>query len=272
MRLRTKINIICSSIILVALSTTLSCVFSKEKKNKEQMPIDSAEKESETPDLSKYDKFQTFDEFSISGKGEAKQKPFVYVWKGQNKIIVMPSDNLTDSMVYIKHGDVWENDLALDIAKVNKPIAKDGELPARRYWRFLTNDSIFEYREIYYGSYTIKNIFIKTHKECLFISLIPQVDIIDKNYLYGQIRKLVEEYKWNKSKFLRPIRGLRFPNARTAYLYQIIERPTDFLFRPLSRNCNPYIFRKNTFGFWGIQPGFDKIDEKESYRYDIHKK
>lgn len=208
--------------------------------------------------LDMYEKFQTFDEFNMCGIGTPTHKPYVFVKKGDNEIIVRTSDNIEDSIVYKKKKNIWTNELYIDMNKKFQPIAKDNDYPARYYLRFFINDSIFEYEECYFGEQTIKNLFVKTHKKCTIIILISSIDVTDKKDTISQIRKLIDDYKNDSSTFVKPLKNVRLPNFRLVSTYKIIEKPDLYEFREIGSEGSSYIFKKDAYGFWGIQPGFEK--------------
>lgn len=215
-----------------------------------------------------YKKYQTFDEFAIKGKGEAVRHPFVYVKRTNDRIVVIPSDNIKDSIVYNNEHGIWINRVLLDLT--NKWPSKEDAKSPRSYLRFFRNDSIFEYREIYFDKHTGKSVFIKTPTECTYIMLLEKVDTFSQKDTIGQILNIVNCYKKDSMVFVAPIKNMRFPNARYVNKYHIVESDKEYLFKAIDNNSPSYVFDKNSLSFWGIQPGWDKINQEKTWKYNQH--
>lgn len=213
-----------------------------------------------------YKKYQYFDEFSLEGRGEAVKTPFVFVKRTKNRIVVISSDNIQDSIVYNNEHGLWINRLSYDLA--NKWPSKEDTEPPRSYLRFFRNDSIFEYREIYFDKRIVKSIFIKTPTECTYIMLLEKVDVILQKDTIEQILNIVNCYKKDSTAFVAPIKNMRFPNVRYVNKYHIIVGDKEYLFKAFDNNSPSYVFDKNSLSFWGIQPGWDKINQEKTWHYN----
>ena len=93
------------------------------------------------------ERYQTFDECTMAGKGRATYSPFVYV-KKQNDSIIVFSSNANDSVrLYIKlYNDVWYSHMEYDTWKKENYTPTKDKLSkmARTYDRFFFNDTILE--------------------------------------------------------------------------------------------------------------------------------
>ena len=93
------------------------------------------------------ERYQTFDECTMTGKGRATYSPFVYV-KKQNDSIIVFSSNANDSVrLYIKlYNDVWYSHMEYDTWKKENYTPTKDKLSkmARTYDRFFFNDTILE--------------------------------------------------------------------------------------------------------------------------------
>ena len=98
-------------------------------------------------DSAHMERYQTFDEYTMSGKGQSTNSPFVYV-KKQNDSIIVFSSNKNDSVrLYIKlYNDVWYSHMEFDMLKKDNYIPTKDKLSkiARTYDRFFYNDTILE--------------------------------------------------------------------------------------------------------------------------------
>ena len=208
--------------VLISL-LTLSCNKGKESKNISEEHLDSAladislfddsticqtdtsevisEKELRT-----YNKYQTFNEYKLKGEGKVYNSPFVYVKTINDTIIVRVSDNKNHSVRYIKKDGIWQSHQELDMQKKGMPIAKSSkEKPARSYYRIFKGDSIIELACRFLDEYPTQDVYIKTKKGCVQISLNKQEYVKDTKHPYHEIMKIVSDYNNGKFETSTPI-------------------------------------------------------------------
>lgn len=207
--------------------------------------------------LSEYRRYQTFDEFKMKGMGKPVHKPFVYVKTEKERINVIVSDDTTNVMTYYLRGGLWYIHMDFDLWKKDQPKAKSSkENWARSYDRICGNDTIVELMWSFMGSYTIVEIFLKTSLQCtkshfLHPSHFEGIDDPFKclRHLTGLFVKDDDSLKGISNKKLSR-QKYTFRETKDAYWY-IGEKDS-------------LCFNKNSLGFFGIQPGFDKFDRKRS--------
>lgn len=207
--------------------------------------------------LTEFKRYQTFDEFKMKGTGKPVHEPFVYVKTEKDKITVIVSDDTTNVMTYHLRDGLWYNHMDFDLWKKDLPISKDSkENWARSYDRICGNDTIVELKRSLMGISTSVSIFLKTPSKC------------------------------TKSHFLHPSHYDRIddPFKHLRHLTEIFVKGDDSLKNILNKKlgCDKYslketedaywyigekhnlCFKKNSLGFFGIQPGFDKFDRELS--------
>ncbi|MCM1081818.1 MAG: hypothetical protein NC343_08740 [Muribaculum sp.] len=58
-------------------------------------------------DSTQYERFQYFDYYSLTGKEEVTDTPYVFVKREKNRITVRLSDSLSKAYIFTKDGDYW---------------------------------------------------------------------------------------------------------------------------------------------------------------------
>lgn len=219
--------------------------------------LNHAVSESNNINLSKFRRYQTFDEFKMKGVGKPIHEPFVYAKTEKDKITVIVSDDTTNVMTYYLRDGLWFIHMDFDLWKKNQYRAKDSkDNCARSYDRICGNDSIVELEWDYEGNYTSATIIVKTPKECICShSLNPShYNRIDDPFkLLRHLTELFVKGDDSLKNILNKKLGSEkytLKEAEDAYWY-IGEKDS-------------LCFKKNSLGFFGIQPGFDKYDRELS--------
>ena len=102
--------------------------------------------------VAQMERYQTFDECTMAGKGRATYSPFVYVKKQDDSIYVFSSNTKDSVRLYIKlNNNVWYSHMEYDMwKKANYTPTKDKlSKMARAYDRFFFNDTILEVETSY---------------------------------------------------------------------------------------------------------------------------
>ncbi len=152
-------------------------------------------------ELPGYQKYQTFDEYSLKGITDGDiYPPYVYVKKGKDTICVLKSDNLENNIKYVNMGDYWYSFLKIE----DKPnlfsrlFYKCWDLPVV-YEKFIFNDTIMMYKYMLNEDLKIidSDIIVKTYKYNLYISVPDSSisDISDKDNLFRKMKNIVINYK-----------------------------------------------------------------------------
>ena len=148
-----------------------------------------------------YDMYQTFDEYSMCGIGDAIQTPFVYVKKSNDLIFVKISNCLDSTIIYRydKKNDFWYNERYLDWNK--HEYSKNDIYGPRKYSRYIFNDTIIEIKESFsiddYNNRKKESntqFFVKTRKGCLQIQYLREVVNISKDNMFSDIKRIIKTY------------------------------------------------------------------------------
>ena len=188
------------------------------------------------------ERYQTFDECTMSGKGQATYSPFVYV-KEQNDSIIVFSSNKNDSVrLYIKlDNEVWYSHMEYDMLKKDNFIPTKDKLSktARTYDRFFYNDTIIEVETNYISGKQYYQLYIKY-----------------KNYLYC-IRN-VDDLNCTKIADLRKTANiLILSNDKRLSKYRLREENKQYIYEG-ENNGDSYSYKKQAYGLWGLQPGIEE--------------
>jgi TonB family protein len=186
--------------------------------------------------------YQTFDEYTMSGKGLAKLSPFVYVRKWDDSIFVVSSDKNDSVRLYTKlNSNIWYSHMEYDMwKKQDYALPKDGlSRPARTYDRFFYNDTILELETMYIGKQQHQRIYIKSNKDLYIINNIQNVN----NSNYSELRRIVNRYLLSK-------------NVKV-HKYSLKEYSHKYIYEG-KMDENNYSYDKKAYGFWGIQPGIEE--------------
>ncbi len=195
-------------------------------------------------ELNNMEKYQTFDEFELKGKGTAEKSPFVYVKKLQDTILVVSSKKSDSIRLYMRIGkNLWYNRLEYDMYRRN-------EILARIYDRYIYNDTLLEIKNLYGNEY-VRSEYIVKYKNKLFE--ITNRNLDKKNNIYAVMNQIfkITNYEINS------VNEYRFESNGLTYDYIGLKRV----------DATSYTYEREAYGLWGIQPG---IDEKPQF-YKLHK-
>jgi TonB family protein len=195
-------------------------------------------------DSAQMERYQTFDECTMTGKGLATCSPFVYV-KKQNDSIYVFSSNTNDSIrLYIKlYNNVWYSHMEYDMWKKKDYIPTKDKLSkiARTYDRFFFNDTILEIKTGYIAGKQYHELIVKC-----------------KNNLY-YIRN-INVFNYSKITDLRRIvNNLISSTDKCANKYTLREEKERYVYEGENKS-DSYSYERKAYGLWGIQPGIEETN------------
>ena len=199
------------------------------------------------------DRFQTFDECTMSGKGRVTYSPFVYVKKQNDSILVFSSNENDSVRLYIKlDNNVWYSHMEYDMWKKENYIPTKDKLSktARTYDRYFFNDTILEVKTSYISGKQYHQLLIKCKNNLYDIR---KTDHLNYSSI-AELRKIVNSLILSNDKRLNK-NTLREEKER--YVYEG------------KNNDDSYSYERKAYGLWGIQPGveenclYDGIDIRE---------
>lgn len=229
-----------------------------EKQSEELLCPSQISSEKANVNLSEFRRYQTFDEFKMRGVGKPIQEPFVYVKSEKDKITVVTSDDTTYVMTYhhIKDG-LWYMHMDFDLWKKNQYRVKDSkENSARSYDRICGNDSIVELEWDYEGISTSVTILLKSPTGCVRSHCLHPSHYEEIEDSFKRLQRLIELFVKDDDS-LKNILNKKL--GREEYFLQ----ETDDEYWYIGKKYK-LCFKKNSLGFFGIQPGFDKFDRNLS--------
>jgi len=195
-------------------------------------------------DSAQMERYQTFDECTMAGKGQATYSPFVYV-KKQNDSIYVFSSNANDSIrLYIKlYNNVWYSHMEYDMWKKKDYIPSKDKLSkaARTYDRFFFNDTILEVKTVYIAGKQYHELFVKYKNNLYYIR---NIDVLN----YSKITDLQ-----------RIVNKLILSNDIRANKYTLREEKERYVYEGENRS-DSYAYEKKAYGYWGIQPGIEETN------------
>jgi len=197
-------------------------------------------------DSASMERYQTFDEYTMSGKGRVTSFPFVYVKRHCDSIFVLSTNKKDSARLYVKiDNNIWYNHMEYDMWKKKNYIPSKDKLSktARVYDRFFYNDTILEVETNYISGKQYHQLFIKC-----------------KNVLY-YIRNMEHLNNTRVIDLLKIVNNLISSNDKRVNKYTLIEEKKRYVYKGKNSNEN-YTYEKKAYGLWGIQPGIE-----ESYLY-----
>ena len=204
-------------------------------------------------DSANMERYQTFDEYSMSGKGQATYSPFVYVKKRTDSILVFSSNKNDSVRIYVKlDNNVWYSHMEYDMWKKDNYIPTKDKLSktARTYDRYFYNDTILEVETCYITEKQYHQLFIKCKNNLYVIRNIDDLNSTKIADLRKKANKLILSNDKRVNKYT-----LRVEKKR--YVYEGIN------------NGDSFSYERKAYGFWGTQPGieetclYDGIDIRE---------
>ena len=220
------------------------------------------------PPLSKFTKFQTFNEFKMAGEGKPLAEPFVYVLDKGNEIFVKKSSDTQKTMRYVRIGDVWYNYQNIVQRKYERETVDGCLCIGERYNRIIVNDSIIEFRNLYayngangrhepfwqYGNTALKFLYIKTSGHCVVVRLAKN-DFVNPRSRITDMREMAYMLRTKPEKVL----NWQKRNAnewRYIKFYSINEDAASYIFTLDDEDVDAEItFLRTSLGLYGIQPG-----------------
>lgn len=190
------------------------------------------------------ERFQTFDEYAMSGKGQVIQDPFVYVKRHNDSILVLSSYPNDSVRLYVKlDQDVWYSRIDYDMWKKEHYIPSKDKLSktARTYDRFFYNDTILEIETDYILGKQYRQIFVKS-KSNLYI--IKNMEAISYSS-FSKLRKMVSNLILSEDK---NVNQYTLKVDKNVYIYEG------------RKTSDRYSYAKKAYGIWGIQPGVEETN------------
>jgi hypothetical protein len=195
-------------------------------------------------DSARMERYQTFDECTMAGKGRATSSPFVYV-KKQNDSIYVFSSNANDSVrLYIKlYNNFWYSHMEYDMWKRKDYIPSKDKLSkiARTYDRFFFNDTILEVKTGYIAGKQYYELFVKC-----------------KNNLY--LIRSIDDYNYSNIEDMRRIvNNMILSNDKRVNKYTLREEKERYVYEGDNKS-DSYSYERKAYGLWGIQPGIEETN------------
>lgn len=192
------------------------------------------------------ERYQTFDEYTLSGKGLPIDSPFVYVKKHNDSIIVYSSNKNDSVRVYKKlNNNVWYSHMEYDMWKKDDfiPNKEETSKTARTYDRYFFNDTILEIETDYILGKQYHQLYLKNKNDLYHIRNIDQLN-------YSSIDDL-----------RRVANNLLLSIDKRVKKYTLREKKDQFVYQGVKANDN-FTYERKAYGLWGIQPGIE-----ETYLY-----
>ena len=185
-------------------------------------------------------KYQTFDEFSMRGIGDAKEDPFVYVKETKDTVWVLSSCKQDSTRMYVKiNKGLWLNHMEYDMWKKNDMAYKCKECRiARTYDRYIYNDTIMEIYTGYIEGEGFPRVIVRTQKELCEIDIDSMIIT-------------------NISDFRTYVYQITNSNGKNVCKYEL--KTSDRMYSYVGDDNNPkYEYEKKAYGLWGIMPGVEE--------------
>lgn len=194
-------------------------------------------------DTQGYSSYQTFDEFSMQGKGRATTQPYVMVKRIKDTIVVKSSLSIDSMRVYYKLPcGTWYSHMEYEMWKKMDVACKCEEYkPARTYDRYFYNDTIVEIETGFIEGKKYPRIIVKTPKEIFAINS-------------SDIR---EPKRTIDHKFRSYVYDMIHSATKNVSSYKLTESSNLFSYESEQGIC-VYQYYKKAYGLWGIQPGIDE--------------
>ena len=233
----------------------LSLIACSRKESK--FPVDSSEQKKDSitqminanqsnlsiyKDSANMERYQTFDEYNMLGKGRAAYSPFVYVRKSNDSIVVFSSNRNDSVRLYVKlNNDVWYSHMEYDMWKKENYIPSKDKLSkiARTYDRFFFNDTILEVETGYISGKAHQQLFIKTKNDLYCIRNINNIDCSNYTALRQTVNKLI------------------FSNDKRVLKYTLREEKSRYVYEGVN-SSDSFSYDRKAYGLWGIQPGIEE--------------
>ena len=209
-------------------------------------------------------RYQTFDEYTMCGKGRVTHLPFVYVKRHGDSIFVLSTNKKDSTRLYVKlDNNIWYSHMEYDMWKKNHYIPSKDKLSkvARTYDRFFYNDTLLEVETCYISDKQYHRLFIKCKNDLYYI-------------------QNMEHLNYTKVEGLRNIvNNLILSNDKRVNKYTLREEKERYIYEGKSKG-DSYSYERKAYGLWGIQPGIEETylyggidireysDNLEGYQHD----
>lgn len=199
--------------------------------------------------------YQTFDEYTMSGKGMAEHSPFVYVKRHNDSIFVFSSNKNDSARLYVKlYNNVWYSHMEYDMWKKKDYIPSKDKLsmPARTYDRFFYNDTILEIRTGYISDKQYHQLYVKCKNNLYYIRNVENINYSRIADLQKIVNNLIRSNDKRVKKYTLRVEKMRYVYEGENYK-------------------DSYSYDRKAYGLWGIQPGIEEtylyadIDIREYY-------
>lgn len=190
-------------------------------------------------DSANMERCQTFDECTMSGKGQATYSPFVYVKKHADSIFVISSNRKDSVRIYIKlDNNVWYSHMEYDMWKKENYIPTKDSLSktARTYDRYFFNDTILEVETDYISEEQYHQLYIKYKKDLYCIRNVGNLNCSR----ITDLRKIANNLILSKDK---RVNKYTLREEKERYIYEG------------EKNDDSYSYERKAYGLWGLQPG-----------------
>ena len=217
--------------------------------------------------------YQTFDEFSMSGVGKAVERPCVFVYKSDKKIIVRRTDKMNTPIVYTLKDDVWYNEQSFYLWK-NTPFytytISEKNTP-NIYYRFIKSDTIIEYCECSDHDFVLRNLIIRTRNDLTTINidgLFPNFSI-DHDNMLADLKLIMSTYKKKANKIISTFKDDPVARLDKFFLYDTYTRDfknDSLFFVPSPHSYGKTIkYKLSSLGEYGTLPGIKYYDGLDLY-------
>ncbi|WP_081773341.1 energy transducer TonB [Prevotella sp. P6B4] len=190
------------------------------------------------------ERYQTFDEYTMSGKGRPVHSPFVYVKRHKDSILVLSSNRKDSVRLYVKlNYNIWYSHMEYDMWKKEHYIPSKDKLSktARTYDRYFYNDTILEVKTCYITGKQYHQIYIKTNCNLYIIRNVEHLNFS----VFSDLRRMVN--------------NLILSNDRRVNKYVLIEKNKRYTYEGRN-NKDTYSYERKAYGIWGIQPGIEEAN------------
>lgn len=136
----------------------------------ERYSKETTECQTEENDTLKIERFRYFDLFTMQGIEPCDNDSCVTVIQKRNKVIIDYRLPERDSLILNNMGGYWYSWAEFDMDK-NKYYLTMSESFPRRYNRFIRNDTIFEFCQMYSTDEVYKTVYLKTRDEYTIFAL-----------------------------------------------------------------------------------------------------
>lgn len=210
--------------------------------------------------LQGYKKYQTFNEFKMSGEGVVVDTPFVYVKRERQKITTRISNNIDSAIVYEKEGKYWKNIISCAFENFGHPdlncLCIDGPENPHEYIRYISNDTIM------YLIYLLENPKKDIEHEISYIVFITPEKIVeifrdedqkfipykdDLNIILSEIKSVQNRYDLSKATYIDD-------REKRIYVYQISLYPDKMIM--INPKEDKITYRYKSLKLYGITPDY----------------